>query len=452
MSVMPRSALSAPRRYGVRNIAILLTVVVVVVTLGATAASAAVTFVGGSTTATTGSSVRADVPVTVAAGDTLLLFASANRADTVIGTPAGWQRVGEQQDESLLTVVFSATATTNQPRPVVTSSIRAKLDLQLLAYRGTGGVSSIATAAETITRATHTTPTIGSVDTDSRTVSFWADKSSSTTSWTTGSGLERRLESIGAGSGRITSVTADARSSAGGATATASSANGKAVMVTIVLGGGDTTPPPAGLVTRWEMDEAAGATTMLAAGGNGPDGVIGADVRTGRSVLGATAYGFPTINPTAPPARPEHLVNVPDATRLDPDDARYTVTVRMRSQQNFGNMIQKGQATAAGGMWKFQMPNGVMQCLFRGENGTVRTASSIEPVNDGAWHVISCERSSSGVTMTVDGVVTDVRPGSTGPIANTWDLTIGGKGTCDQVKVTCDYFVGAIDWVQVTKG
>ena len=28
-------------------------------------------------------------------------------------------------------------------------------------------------------------------------------------------------------------------------------------------------------------------------------------------------------------------------------------------------------------------------------------------------------------------------------------LTIGGKVDCDQVKVTCDYFAGDIDWVRI---
>lgn len=205
-----------------------------------------------------------------------------------------------------------------------------------------------------------------------------------------------------------------------------------------------------GSTVRWDMNEGSSSSVMSPEGA-GPVGIIGSDVRTGRSVMGATAYGFPYISPNKPPARPEHIVTVPDDPSLDPGVDTYTVTIRVRSQQNFGNVLQKGQAKASGGMWKFQMPNGVMQCLFRGSNGT-RTATSVQPINDGAWHVISCERSANAVTMTVDGKVTNRRAGATGAINNDWELSIGGKPRCDQKRVTCDYFVGAMDWVEITKG
>jgi len=46
-------------------------------------------------------------------------------------------------------------------------------------------------------------------------------------------------------------------------------------------------------------------------------------------------------------------------------------------------------------------------------------------------------------------VVTATLKHATGNISNTWALTIAGKGTCDQVTVTCDYWVGQIDYVQI---
>ena len=51
--------------------------------------------------------------------------------------------------------------------------------------------------------------------------------------------------------------------------------------------------------------------------------------------------------------------------------------------------------------------------------------------------------------MTVDGVVRDIRSGTTGTIANTRPITIGGKLNCNQVDITCDYFVGDIDYVRI---
>jgi hypothetical protein len=110
-------------------------------------------------------------------------------------------------------------------------------------------------------------------------------------------------------------------------------------------------------VLRWDMNEPAGASEMEPSRGD-LVGAIGDEVRTGRWVDGAQNYGFPFVTPNKPPARPEHLVMVPEDDRLDPDDEKLRITFRFRSKQNFGNVMQKGQARTAGGYWKFQMPNG----------------------------------------------------------------------------------------------
>ena len=203
---------------------------------------------------------------------------------------------------------------------------------------------------------------------------------------------------------------------------------------------------------RWEINEPRGSSLMLEQGGDGPNGVIGSDVRTGTSFAGATGYTFPWVKPNTPPARPGHLVVLPDDDRLDPESGTYTVTIRLSTTKRFGNVLQKGQARAKGGMWKFQMPKGVMKCLFRGGDRKTRTATSVTPINDGTWHVISCVRTPTSVSMYVDGELRSRRNGPTGRISNSKPLTIGGKPDCDQVKVTCDYYVGKLDWVEVRRG
>ena len=50
--------------------------------------------------------------------------------------------------------------------------------------------------------------------------------------------------------------------------------------------------------------------------------------------------------------------------------------------------------------------------------------------------------------MIVDGEGHGKLEHATGNISNTKPLTIAGKGTCDQVSVTCDYWVGQMDYVQ----
>jgi hypothetical protein len=55
----------------------------------------------------------------------------------------------------------------------------------------------------------------------------------------------------------------------------------------------------------------------------------------------------------------------------------------------------------------------------------------------------------SSVTMSIDGQRTGRNTNPTGTIANTRPLTIAGKGNCDQVEITCDYFSGDIDYVRI---
>jgi laminin G domain protein len=166
------------------------------------------------------------------------------------------------------------------------------------------------------------------------------------------------------------------------------------------------------------------------------------------AVGGATAYRFTRLNPDTPPTHPQHLVVVPDRADLDPGTRDYAVTVRIRTTYRFGNIIQKGQATVAGGNFKFQIPNGIVQCLFRGSNGTIMVSSD-RALNDGWWHTVRCERTSVRVAMTVDGEIVARRNGWTGSISNSWPLSIGGKTDCDQTVVTCDYYAGDIDRVEI---
>ena len=51
--------------------------------------------------------------------------------------------------------------------------------------------------------------------------------------------------------------------------------------------------------------------------------------------------------------------------------------------------------------------------------------------------------------MIVDGKVTMTLKHATGNISNSVPLTIAGKGNCNQVRITCDYWVGDIDYVQI---
>ncbi len=202
----------------------------------------------------------------------------------------------------------------------------------------------------------------------------------------------------------------------------------------------------------WEMNEPAGATTMVDSGPNGihaPVDQTGVD--TGFWYDGATGYKWRRRNPIAPPASPERVIVIEDDQNLDPRDDTYTVEIRYRTKEKFGNITQKGQAKTVGGQWKIQNPGGRPSCLYKGSirRGAVR---SQVPLNDNRWHVLGCVKTPTQVELWVDGVRVGRKRATVGYIDNSFPMTIGGKISCNQQKVTCDYFSGEIDYVRVYRG
>ena len=227
---------------------------------------------------------------------------------------------------------------------------------------------------------------------------------------------------------------------------------GKSLAVAAVLTLAFAASASAATLADWEMNEGSNATTMIDSSGH-VNGTIGSAVQTGVSILGATAYQWPFTSPTNPPAKPERIVQA-NSNSLNPGSGTYTVSLRFRTNQHFGNIVQKGQAGASGGYFKIENPNGRINCVFRGRNSSgtlVRKAVQAPNVtSNGAWHVATCTRTATGLTLTIDGTVAGTARGNTGNISNTRPVTIGGKLNCDQIKTTCDYFTGAIDWVKIS--
>jgi len=226
---------------------------------------------------------------------------------------------------------------------------------------------------------------------------------------------------------------------------------GKSLAAAVVLTLAVAAPASAATLADWEMNEGSGATTMIDSSGH-VNGTIGSAVKTGVSVMGATVYRWPFASPTAPPPKPERIVQA-NSSSLNPGSGTYTVSLRYRTTQHFGNIVQKGQAGSAGGYFKVENPHGQINCVFRGvvSGKLVRKAvTSPAVLSDGAFHVATCTRTAYALTLTIDGSVVDTAHGSTGNISNTRPVTIGGKLNCDQVKTTCDYYTGDIDWVKLS--
>lgn len=216
----------------------------------------------------------------------------------------------------------------------------------------------------------------------------------------------------------------------------------------------------------WSMNELTGPT-MYADGGTGPDGTIGTSVVPGvlTDTLASTAYEFPPVSITPDPTR---LVTVPDSLALDTGYARTRITVRLNTTgTNQYNIIQKGQAPNAG-FYKMQVNGngarpGIPDCTFGTGKGALHVLVGKTPVNDGAWHTISCTKDSSVsdsttgylvMTITVDGVsLTKTFPSvPTFPLGNSVPLSIGGKSKCNGTTVDCDYFEGVIDSASISVG
>lgn len=203
---------------------------------------------------------------------------------------------------------------------------------------------------------------------------------------------------------------------------------------------------------RYDMNEPAEATVMVDSSGNGLDAPVNqAGLDTGVEYDGAVGYSWAFRSPTKPPPAPERVIQVADSPLLDPGSDTFTVEIRYRTDRPFGNIIQKGQSASRGGQWKIQNPEGKPSCLFKGSVGRVATRSKVA-LNDQRWHTLTCVRSATRVTMYVDGVYMSRKAGVTGPIDNKIPMTIGGKINCDQIRTTCDYFTGVIDYVQLSRG
>jgi hypothetical protein len=226
-------------------------------------------------------------------------------------------------------------------------------------------------------------------------------------------------------------------------------------LVVLALGvAWSTVAPPAGaqdggVVADWRLDERRGSTVLVDSSGNGLNGRIGAAVITEVRLPVGIVHRYPATYP--PNGRTGHVHTVPDSSRLDPGSGSFGVTVWFRTGRPTQNMVQKGQSGVAGGYWKVEMESGRARCLFRGGSGDAGVASPGR-VDDGAWHELRCVRRDGRVRMELDGREVASTVDDAGVVANTWELAIGGKSRCDQVRVDCDLFSGDMNGVRIDHG
>ena len=221
-----------------------------------------ISFVGSENTNGNRANHTTGVPSGTKVGDTLLLFFTGNTANPVYAGPDGWTEVLAEDGNSSVSRLYSKTATAADLGSSATVTSRkgdgttywVKSDLTMAAYRGLGtpAVNTKAITTQTVADPVHLTPTVSAADGTSWLVSYWADKST-TTSWTGPSNQTQRSTAPSPSSNGISSLLMDSNGRVntggqGGLAATADSSAQGFTMSVLLTGGGtapSTQPPTA---------------------------------------------------------------------------------------------------------------------------------------------------------------------------------------------------------------
>lgn len=214
------------------------------------------------------------------------------------------------------------------------------------------------------------------------------------------------------------------------------------------------------LVARWDFNAgAAGGRIVDTSGHGGPAlSARGADQGTLRyqgSPTGGQYVVFPDLCLVGATSCPRALLEAPNVASLNPGTRlfRWSASVHVLKSQVRGsaNIMQKG-TNATGSQWKMQIGQkmGRVQCVVIGVGSpTVYIAHSSAPVTDGVWHKVSCLRSGTSLSISVDGVQqgTATLP-ATLSISNTMPLRIGGPN----FNASSDMYHGLLDDVYAELG
>ena len=198
---------------------------------------------------TTGS-LTITIPSGVQAGDCLLLIGGLNDANVPANdwpAPSGWTAIDTRRvGSNLFAAAYYRVAQAGDPGSTVTLSTpgTGKSCAIIAAYSGTDPVSPInvaQVASETVTTASHTTPTATTTIDNARVIVAAVQSDSATQSWGTVTGYTKRQDSVDNAnlSGHVTATLQDKATttlgSYGGEAAVAGAASGKAAMYTIGL-------------------------------------------------------------------------------------------------------------------------------------------------------------------------------------------------------------------------
>jgi PKD repeat protein len=210
-----------------------------------------ITFVGASHSAATAQTVKsAPVPAGAAAGDHAVLVFTGAKAVVWSGPSGvtGWTQLGSSTVNGLTSVVWTkALDAADLPMSVqFTTATAAKALETLSVYSGGGGAPVTAVSGSDTLTTTHVTPAVPAVAGD-WVVSYWVDRSSTTTAWQVQPDVVSRDTTVGTGTAHFSALWGDSggpvpAGSYPGRVATTNAVT-SASMWSIVLPGGTPAPP-----------------------------------------------------------------------------------------------------------------------------------------------------------------------------------------------------------------
>jgi PKD repeat protein len=285
------------------------------------------------------STTKVGVPATTAVGDALLMFVSwPNTTTPSASVPAGWQLLDSEVSGSLTSNVYSRSATAGDigGNVTVTFSGNTRNAVTLVDYHGADGsaIEAYAKAGDSNT-ATHTTPNTTVTTDGSLAVSYWADKSSTTTTWTPPGSVTTRSTFFDTGTGYITSLLADSGSTVGSGTyggkaATTNAASAKGAEWTIILAPATGTPPNTPPNARFTSNCTALACTFDASTSDDPDGSVASY---------AWDFGDGTTKPASATATASHTYA---------GNGTFPVTLTVTDNQNATGTVSHNVAVSSG--------------------------------------------------------------------------------------------------------
>jgi PKD repeat protein len=177
--------------------------------------SSGIEFVGASAVNRNITTVNVPIPQGVKSGDTLVLTIGSpvDLAQMKLTGAGSWSPVGSYNRSTLWMAAYSATAKASDLGGAVTVTLPswAKLDVQILAYRGPAGPLAVSgyEASATLNPATITAPAVNVSSAGTWAVRGWYTRSGTVESISVPTGLQVRGAYTTTGSGRITSAVTD---------------------------------------------------------------------------------------------------------------------------------------------------------------------------------------------------------------------------------------------------